>query len=232
MEIQKLQWDTDFFGYDVGKIEFDSQLERLEAVLNDSKSSFRLITVFTPENTFIDAEILNKYNGLLADQKVVYTKAVKYTDRVDDVFEFEAQEVNERLLALTYISGKYSRYRTDKNFMLQEFERLYKKWIESSVKKELADKVLTTKEEDTLTGFATVKIKGLFGEIGLIAIDENMQGRGLGLKLINAAEKYLHNKKIEILNVATQKSNLQACIFYEKIGFEVKQTTKIYHFWF
>jgi hypothetical protein len=29
MEIQKLQWDTDFFGYDVGKIEFDSQLESL-----------------------------------------------------------------------------------------------------------------------------------------------------------------------------------------------------------
>lgn len=71
------------------------------------------------------------------------------------------------------------------------------------------------KEADRIVGFVTLKVNNNNGNIGLIAIGKNAQGKGLGTQLINVCENYLNKCSVETLTVPTQLDNLQACKFYK-----------------
>ena len=53
----------------------------------------------------------------------------------------------------------------------------------------------------------------------------------LGKKLLQVVENELIKNDIKILNIPTQKENFEACSFYEKQGYKVKQSIIIKHFW-
>ena len=77
----------------------------------------------------------------------------------------------------------------------------------------------------------TLKIDKEKGHIGLIAVSPDTQGKGYGKALIDSCENELLNKGYYKLEVSTQIDNKQACLFYEKCGFKIKDITNIYHFW-
>ena len=112
-----------------------------------------------------------------------------------------------------------------------EFRRLYKKWILKSLEDQ-SIRVLITKSDNYLTGFVTVELLDeRKSRIGLISVNENFQGRGLGSILIKIAENVSLESGRSILQVATQFENKPALILYEKKGFEIISKTFIYHLW-
>ena len=62
------------------------------------------------------------------------------------------------LYELAFESGKYSRFKLDKNFSEIDFRKLYKKWVDNSLNLEIADEVLVYKISDIIQGFITYKI--------------------------------------------------------------------------
>ena len=107
---------------------------------------------------------------------------------------------------------------------------MYREWINKSVSKTIADEVFLYENKQIL-GIVTLKLKENIATIGLIAVAENQQGKGIGRKLVDACMDFCQKNNIKKIEVATQKANLQACNFYEKYGFSVKEITPIYHFW-
>ena len=87
------------------------------------------------------------------------------------------------------------------------------------------------KENEQIKGMVTLKISEKIGHIGLIAVSSKAQGNGYGKMLIKACENKLFTNDIFQLEAPTQKDNVQACGFYEKCGFKIKEITNIYHFW-
>ncbi len=233
MKLEHLSWDSDFFGIKVGKISFNRSESELQLLLEDAKKkNYQLVYVFTHQETELSSEILNRWNGKLVDRKIVYKKEVSADIKEDKfVFPYSDTEINDDLLNLAYLSGQFSRFRLDKNLPERSFERMYKEWIIKSVSGELADKVFVVKEADRILGFVTLQIIENNGNIGLIAVDKDTQGKGLGTKLICSCENYLNQNAIETLTVLTQLDNLLACRFYEKYGFNAESITNIYHFW-
>ena len=233
MKLESLNWDSEFFEIKVGRIVFNNSESDLKKLLDEAKKqNYQLLYVFTDKNTMLSSEILNQWNGKLVDRKVVYKKEVSTNIKKDKfVFPYDDTSVNDDLLGLAYLSGQYSRFRLDKNFPKGSFERMYKEWLVKSVNGELADEVFVAKEADRIVGFVTLKVNNNNGNIGLIAIGENAQGKGLGTQLINVCENYLNKCSVETLTVPTQLDNLQACKFYKKYGFEEDSVINIYHFW-
>lgn len=221
MCIKKLIWDSDFFNFEIGEITENSNFENANdfnlLVLKQSKESNVIIDNF--ENSF-------------QETKIIFSKKIDTIIDIIDVedTDFESLTPNH-LYDLAYESGKHSRFLLDKNFKENQFKELYQKWIDNSLNKQFADKIFYTKKENKITGFVSVKKQDNFATIGLIAVDKEQQGQGIGRILIQKVEQYCTNNHISELRIPTQKENQQACYFYTKNGYTILEETIIKHYW-
>lgn len=228
-----LAWDSIFFNKKIGRIEvtddYTSLVENLEKVF---KQQYDLVYVFGNKNTDIPNKILTKFNGKLVDRKITYTAQIEdlRTKNTVEIKEFERQNGN-LLYDLAYLSGTHSRFRLDEGLDIENFKRLYREWIDKSVSHQIAKKVYVYEDNGQIKGMVTLGVKENLATIGLIAVDETLQGKGIGMSLIDACVQYCKAENIASLDVPTQLDNTQACKFYEKCGFTEKSVQNIYHFW-
>lgn len=240
MKLHHLDWDSDFFHKKIGRIDYDYHQENiLLTLLNESLNlDYELVYLFCPQDIFIPDNILNKYSGKLVDRKVLYTKevtenncpSISFRDTNINIVRYDDGILCPELEQLTYLSGKYSRFRNSDYFSEDDFQKLYKTWMVKSINGEIADSVYVVKEKSEIMGMITLKHKMNRSEIGLISVSESAQGKHYGSNLISTCVKDVILKENGWLDVPTQMENKTACKFYEKQGFYIKSITNIYHF--
>ena len=217
MRLILLEWDTKFFNKRIGRLDIGSNNEF--EYLNQLKD-FDIVYIFSPVKISIDAPLM--------DVKVTYSKSIETVTTINEIVQFDIHNHDyDQLLELVYQSGHDSRFLKDPSFGINDFKRLYKQWIDSSI----ADKntlVLIHYDGVNIGGFVTLKNNINYSQIGLIAVDSENHGNGIGKKLINAVESKLKIGKM--LLVATQQTNIVACKFYENLGFIVEKKEYIYHY--
>lgn len=233
-----LKWDSDFFGFNVArmtmvdfdKIHFLSTLKRLK------NKNYRLIYWSLPPSVKVEADMLRRYGGFLADEKVTYLKEIDGTTLIDkaslySTVSYSAEEPEPTLLKLALESGEFSRFRCDPLFPPDLFEKLYYCWITRAVRKEIAWEVLVVKDMDGTCGVVTLGAKEKRGDIGLLAVSSRARGQGLGKLLMRDAEKSFIKHGYAKVQVVTQKRNIIACRLYESFGYNVEKMENVYHFW-
>ncbi len=227
-QLNRLSWDSDFFALEIAEYLHNG----LDTLSNDQNNAFDLIVLKTEEEQSIAIE---GFYPNFSESKITYSKPIDITNIKDvdsTVFDHDINPISEsELFDLAFESGKYSRFKLDPNFSKGQFERLYKAWIINSLNKKMATKTFYTRHNDKITGFVTLKKNEPSAQIGLIGVRNEFQGQKIGTRLMNAVISYCANHNVEQLYVATQKSNSQACIFYEKNGFNVHDVLYISHFW-
>lgn len=229
--IRCLDWDTRNFGMKIGCVTSNDVMnaEQLSAILGAAKAEgYRLLYlrgVYLPE-TLLSEDVL------LADEKVVYVREAT----TDTGFETDLhvvsvvhQPMGDDLLRLSLESGKYSRYKLDSHFSPSVFRTLYERWMENSLRGEIATDVLAYRLDGKCVGVLTYLIKENVAEIGLVAVSEHCAGRGIGSRLMRSFLSRLPEGTT--VEVATQRRNAVACRYYEKNGFRVGSVTNIYHVW-
>lgn len=224
MEIKELEWDSDFFQLKIGEASFEN-LKGFNNALD-----FDLLYI----SSLSDFELqLENYENTFSEAKVSFVKKISNKNELDlKIVSIDDSKTDiETLYNLAFESGKNSRFLLDTNFKLNDFHRLYKIWIDNSVSRKIANDVLIYEQEGQAIGFVTYKISGKNATIGLIAVDSNSQGKGIGGKLVNHLESVLHQKAIESLIIPTQLTNLQACNFYKKQGYSIEEIKYIKHYW-
>lgn len=228
----ELDWDSDFWGYKVGKIEIEKCIpSSLQSALDAMiESEYQLIYLFS--DVEVELPMSSSYEMILTDIKRSYVYKINshhflFSGNVKiEPFEKEAY----KLYSLGYQSGFHSRYNIDPNISNDDFKRLYRKWIDNSVNKSFADYVFVAKDEDKIIGFITARISGNYVRIGLIATDKASRGKGVGTALIQSVIREAKKKGLDI-EVTTQRDNDGACLFYEKQGFSLQKETFVYHIW-
>jgi dolichol-phosphate mannosyltransferase len=231
-QIEYLKWDSDFFKNKIGKIEVRDS-KHLETLISDAATAnYQLIYAFAEKSFETDINTLKRFNGKLVDTKILYEKEIE-TPKDMPVFisEYVHMELTEELESLAYLSGNYSRFKSDKNFLEDDFYRMYRTWMEKSIKHQIADKVFIATDNNVIKGVITLKVDDKKGNIGLFSVSTDSQNKGYGKALLRACERELWNRGIFKLEVFTQTENIRGCKFYEKCGFRIKNVAKIYHFW-
>lgn len=225
--IEKVNWDSDFFRYPVGSLEVTSNSLEDISHENLNRQDYRLLYIYSK------SELSGYAHFNMVDKKITYKKKLCVDQGKKSLVEFDDNKHKyTELLELAYLSGKFSRFRTDKNFKNDEFSRLYKTWLDRSLAKDIAFKVLVSLEDDVITGFVTLKEKNKkCSQIGLIAVNNNFQGKRIGTKLIKECEIWSIENGYSELEVVTQFENKAARGLYEKNGFEVYNELYIYHYW-
>lgn len=224
MLIKRLDWDSDFFGYKIGELIFQKE-KNIENVEN-----FDLLYVKYSQDFELNIENFKKD---FQETKLVFEKRlVKTQTQTQNIYYFNDVDFDKNALyELAFESGKQSRFKLDSNFKLEKFKELYKKWVDNSVTKSYADDVLVYVENKQIMGFVTYKTNENIATIGLIAVSSAFQGKGIGSKLLNFVENSLLSKGIKDLEIPTQLTNEQACNFYKKQNYTIKETTYIKHYW-
>lgn len=228
--IERLGWDSSFFGLRIGRafVSSKEEVEALAAQINLVKENYDLVYVFASHGLTFAAS-----NAKLVDQKVVYElpDLSGCAPNSNVILWDSGRGVSEDLLYLAIVSGKYSRYKLDKSFPMGSYERLYSRWIEQSVNHALATEVFCYMEDQTPRGLITLNIDNYAAIIGLVAIHEDYQHQGIGTAMMRHVVHYAQEHCCERLSVATQLDNIPACRLYEKSGFAVESITDVWHWW-
>lgn len=233
MEIRKCEWDTENFGFNIGKCNLTNLTPTL---LND------IITTARFNNyKLIYIESIHKnpiFNNILfCDERRIYQKKRKNKTNISfhtisqyTISQYNKLDISDILLELALECGRFSRFHLDPNFPKSCFKILYKKWIENSLNKKIATNILTYNENTKPIGLLSYKNEDNKSTIGLFSVLKNVQNQGIGLRLFQFYENSLSNS-IENLEVITQGVNKTACSFYEKNGYLLTSTSYIYHLW-
>ncbi|MBT0549776.1 GNAT family N-acetyltransferase [Riemerella anatipestifer] len=230
MKAKLLEWDTDFFGVNVGAIDDDNDKNDLLEL-----SFFDVLVIKQKRDISLDIEGFQK---TFQETKVIFEKKLEEGKEVQatQIKIFDTDETNvgwESFRKLAYESGKMSRFRLDSRFGVHKFQELYDQWIINSLNKKFAIKTFYVVDgKDVPIAFVTLQRgRGTIGKIGLIATCPDYQGKGIGKKMLQKVERYCQENNISTLEIPTQEENSQACAFYAKMDYVVKERQVIKHYW-
>lgn len=229
MEIIPLEWDSNFFGMRIAKAVVSSKEDvvALSQHEKDLRNLFDLVYIFS--EPVIDIPF---GNARLVDRKAVFTLSPpEHFEANPTITSWDSPEVSDALVSLALVSGRYSRFKLDRNLPAGSYERLYTRWIEQSVNKAIASDVFCYMMDGGPRGLLTLDFRDGQGVIGLVAVDEEYQHRGIGKALVKHAVSYVYEHQGVGLRVATQMDNELACRLYSGCGFSLESVTKIWHWW-
>lgn len=88
-----------------------------------------------------------------------------------------------------------------------------------------AGRFVVFEQTDSLLGCVYVETRGQRGYLGLLAVDPEQQGRGIGRKLANEAESHFRNEGCRAVDLRVISARSELVAFYEKLGFAVHGTS-------
>lgn len=240
-QVARLAWDSDHFGMEVGRIASpDLDDADLADCLRQARAAgLELVYWTTADGRIPGKTLLEHFGGQLVDRRVTYAVTVaslpergppaSWQFRIE---EYARGPASSALLSLAVQSGVRSRYRVDARFPPHLFRNLYEIWMERSTRQEIADVVLTAIDpRNTIVGLLTLGVAESEGRIGLVGVDESRRRLGIARQLIHAGHRWVAARAIQTVSVATQGDNREACAFYERCGYQVRDRTNVFHFW-
>ncbi len=222
--ITRLEWDSEFFGFNVGSLRANDDIDIAHLRSNaDIKNSYRLLYIFSDKPLVI---------SLFHDVRLIYRKNVTKEEALSAKVELLGSEYClKELYELSYTAGEFSRFNRDPTFHHEHFLRLYRTWVDNSVNQKIADNFFVIRDSKTIQGFVTSCLKGQELAIGLIAVAPAARGRGYGKSLLAALNNYAVSNQARTIVVPTQQANVGATRFYESIGYTLAEQKHIYHLW-
>jgi dTDP-4-amino-4,6-dideoxy-D-galactose acyltransferase len=228
----KLDWDSDFFHFNVcnlnSLISNYEDLKAVDTIMDNGK--FKLAY-------YSSVEALNLYSIesleiKLVDKKTTYVKKISCSLIAHPlIFSYESIFPSSKLIDLAIQCGIYSRFNVDKNIGKEKFEELYTLWIIKSVKKEIAKEVIVYMHDSDIAGYLTIGEKNNRANVGMVALDSNYRGKGVGRMLFEYAEKWSFDNGYKDIEIVTQGDNIPACKLYESLGYTVERMEYFYHIW-
>jgi len=230
MHIERLDWDSNFFGYEVGQVHIPKKNLIDSSDFYKEAQKFKLVYIFSDQEQNIEKLNLVDLKTTLSQ---TLAKAIKSNNESANLENFNKELHDfDQLRRLALMSGRYSRFNIDKNFINKEFEKLYTRWIKNAVEDKSSDNVIVYLDENKIIGLTTLgeKNKNL-ADIGLVAVDSVARGKGVGSALIYKSLKIAKIKGYSEIQVVTQNSNKPALQLYKKCGFSITGLTYVYHYW-
>jgi dTDP-4-amino-4,6-dideoxy-D-galactose acyltransferase len=238
MKIEKLNWDSEFFGLKIGRIiinkekEFDWYGFKKAAYYE----KYELIYVFTFQN-MLSKEMLLKAELDLVDIHFTMTKKFKKEDFLNITYDFRT-ELNEkdkqecyRIAEETSIVSRF--YKENKMGPIITKE-LYRKWIDNALNKSFSDGLFLEKVSNSVSGIHLIKtdVVNKIGYFTLTGVGSNNKRKGVGSKLWMQSFAYWANEsEIEIIKSPFSFQNPESFNFHLRMGFDkIEETKYIYHF--
>lgn len=235
MLVEKLPWDSNFFGFSVGQLVLPTgnvNAEDMKKAIHGADCELTYVFVPIENDVFCDAKelgtLLIGLGGRRCDIKVTYRKTLSSRTYLDQGVGIVATTVTPALEGLAYASGWCSRFVKDDR-LSPFFKPMYRLWLEHDIR---LGRVFVRPNEDSPAGMATVSVQDDIGKIGLVAVDAKFRGNGIATSLMSDIDNWLAGSQgVGTCEVVTQGENAVARRLYEKVGFKLFSKMEVWHVW-
>jgi len=232
-----LEWDSEFFGRRIARARVATLTKESVAEIAAWCCLNRIDCLyFLASSTDRWTAKLAQDNGFRAvDTRVTFELQLQRS-RCGDLPSAVVRDAVENdipaLRALARNGHRDSRFYYDGNFPQQLCDELYEVWIEKSCRG-WARKVFVAEEAGVIEGYLTCHLPSSGnGEIGLVGVAEQAQGKGVGTQLVSRGVRWFEQQGTEKISVVTQGRNVRAQRLYQKCGFLTRSAETWFHRWF
>lgn len=236
MILEKLNWDSDFFGLKVGRL-IVSDSEVFDSISFDKQvvfEDFDLVYVVSL-NKFLDFDLISRPLYSLMDIQITMSKKANPTECVDYPFELRTSlskmELDE-CYAIVEQTASVSRFFKEPLIGPEKTKQLYRRWLDNALNTNFADGIIISKKDSNIVGVHIVKTDSEIGHCSVIGVSENEKGSGIGRDLWFQALSYWNSKgNIKEYSVPFSIQNSASFNFHLKIGFnKIEEVKYIYHY--
>lgn len=237
-----LDWDTDFFGYRIGRVRENrltpDSMAALEAWRGENaiqclyflaQADDRETIWLAEKNGFRLVEVRMIYERRLAD----WNPLTRPTNAAGVIVRPSRLEDIPALQAIARNSYVDSRFYFDPNFTEAQWQAYYQFWVQKSVTGG-ADLTLTAEKDGEVVGYITglVDRENNQGVYELTGVKESARRLGVGQELFRSGIDWYVRQDIPYMWLATQGRNIRTQRMVQRDGFLIRNCQLYYHKWF
>jgi dTDP-4-amino-4,6-dideoxy-D-galactose acyltransferase len=212
-----LTWDSEFFSKNIATV------TNIDKVTTAELANFDLITNKIASDNYVELTQFNQLGFSIAEGELIFNKELP-KNLVNQLSIELATEVEiSELVILAKKSYVSTRFRQPW-FTSEQSNNFYGAWIKKAVLGEFDDVCLIIKTADSIQGFISLKKVNTQIKIGLIAVAQEAQGKGIARQLLAMAEVYALQQQCTQITVATQTSNITAINLYSRNNYTLKES--------
>ncbi|MCG3210494.1 MAG: dTDP-fucosamine acetyltransferase [Anaerolineae bacterium] len=239
--IQKLEWDSNFFGVTIGRITAPKLTEtEIDPLLDSARcAGFECLYFEANPNDPRTVTAVERRNFQLVDVRVVLehpfddrpAPVPRYPIPADLLVTPPQNGDRAQLVDIAVQIGHTSRFAFDTR-LARRCADLYRVWIENSCNG-FADAVLVARWADPgePAGLISCTLREGWGHIQLAGVAAAHRQRGVGTGLVQAALDWTRAEGGHGMQVVTQARNVPAQRLYQQMGFFTRSMTLYYHKW-
>lgn len=234
---ERLPWDSEFFGAEIGRIRSKGLSSSVLETANRwcEANAIDCLYFLGEAGDTLSIRCAEQAEFELVDIRMTLGRRIGKADEVvrlpeDAMIRSPIPSDLGPLRAIARNSYSGSRFYVDGRFVKDKCDRMYEIWLENSFS-DPAGAVLVAEWQGNPSGYVTCsRFDGTTGQIGLIA--SSAQGAGLGKALVNSALNWFRREGLNRARVVTQGRNIRAQVLYQKCGFYTQSVDLWYHKWF
>jgi dTDP-4-amino-4,6-dideoxy-D-galactose acyltransferase len=235
--IERLEWDSKFFGVQIGRFSWPGATpDELADALRWADGAgleciYWLIDGSDPSSPraaeacgfhLVDVQLTFETNLRPSRQKSSDSALTR-------VRPFDPGDL-PALLVLARQSHRDSRFYHDGHFPEAKCAALYEEWIHRALRE--SEMILVAEQDLQPAGYCVCHLSSEgVGSIGLIAVDRRWHRSHLGTGLMNSAFKHFEESGMRSATVVTQGRNIPSQRLYQRCGFVTKSMKLWYHRW-
>jgi dTDP-4-amino-4,6-dideoxy-D-galactose acyltransferase len=194
------------------------KVELVKTIINDFKErKLEYVTTRINATDFPTIHALESQGFRLVDGYIVLEANVAGGELSNNIREGTLSDL-AKLREIAGSSFSRTRFYNDPQIKKHQADKLYSEWVKNCVLKKAADLVLVWDENGAIIGFTSIKKNG---NIVLVAVSTNQQGKGVGKLLIKAALEKFFEWGIKSSSIETQMTNIPALRTYNSCGYKI-----------
>ena len=233
-----LSWDSQYFGFNVAQISNNRvNNNSIKAILEFCQEEKINLLQFKCDAHHSNSIKIAEKNGFhFVDIRMTFEISINSSRNISmtEELEFRKAVLDDLPTLMTISDGIYSssRYHFDCNFPKEKVDVFYQDWVRKAITGDFDDCLYVITAEKQIIGYCSIRREGLKkAYIGIVGMDKQFLGRGLGQKLIELVLNECQLLGVETVDVVTQGRNYQAQRLYQRCGFIINKLELYYHKW-
>ena len=203
-----------------------------ESLQSAYQQGYDLLYIYSPcpiEGSSIGKYVLLDVGGHITFRKHLSNHRLVENKPGPEISEYQLDTLTQELLEIAFLSGHLSRFKIDTSLPVGSFERLYETWLANTLVKRPRSAIYTFHIGERIAGLITSDSIGFKCTIGLLAVLQSYQGKGVATGLILRTQDICIRNQVAAIEVKTQLSNKSAIALYLKNSFFEYERSFLYH---